>query len=466
MSVAVAATGGSNTLSAATGPNQWAISGANAGNLNGQVTFTGISSLTGAPGFQDTFTVQPGGQLTSAIAGQTADGDSLVTQILPGATTQTVVLGSGTLSEGGVPVAAYSGLSSAQNIAILSTTPTAPGADQFVLSPGSAGNLVLTSGNGAFQAVTFTSPTNSIQFDPSPGANSFTINAGGIIAPVTINEGPNSTDSLILGVQAGGTAQTVSFSNATVGAGSVSVGSLTISYTGVSNPQNLVVSGTAGADSIQLANAAGGQYAVKSTNGGFQPVTFSEPSGSLTILGGAGADSIDIPASVTYTNALTLDGQGGANSVTIEGTLGSLSLNANDSTITSTGTIANLTFTETSTANGDNINIAAGGGNITISDTSSSPSFTTFTVPAPTTSLTLNGGSGNNDTFTSSITGTFAPTLYLVGGGGTNDTTNFTTGTYNSLHTSGVTSTAFGHGFRPKLHLYPQRRWRERFHHD
>jgi hypothetical protein len=60
--------GGSDSLTGPNGANTWAITGKNAGTLNGSAAFTGIENLTGGS-IQDTFTFDSGGSITGDLVG-------------------------------------------------------------------------------------------------------------------------------------------------------------------------------------------------------------------------------------------------------------------------------------------------------------------------------------------------------------------------------------------------------------
>ena len=155
----------------------WEITGANAGTLNGQISFNGVENLAGSVDNQDTFVFTPDGSLSGTVDGGAAGFDTLV---LDGGSFETVSFialgaGSGEVWRDADAIR-YSGLEpivdntdSANRVISL----TNDADTDATLSAASATELALT--GSTFASITFPVPTQSLTIDGLAGTDVVTI---------------------------------------------------------------------------------------------------------------------------------------------------------------------------------------------------------------------------------------------------------------------------------------------------
>ncbi|HKI64387.1 MAG TPA: OmpA family protein, partial [Burkholderiales bacterium] len=152
--------------------NEWRITGADSGTLNG-VAFSGIGTLLGGAGNQDTFILEQGGSLSGYLDGGPGGFDSMVIAGGSAETVQYTATGpdSGFVQLGETTIE-YRGLepitdnSSAVN-RVLSASASS---DQITLMDGPAsGQLTLQADNGTFESHTFAAPSASLRINAGDG---------------------------------------------------------------------------------------------------------------------------------------------------------------------------------------------------------------------------------------------------------------------------------------------------------
>jgi hypothetical protein len=332
--------------------NDWQIAGVDAGAINNQVVFTGVENLVGAAGIIDAFTFLPGGRQTGTVTGQVGESDSIVVEMTvdatPEAASRSLSFGSGITSLDGTPIVSYAVIGSPDNIRINGTL----GDDSMLLGPGTfPETLLLSSGTAGFAPIEFDRPA-SLALAPGRGNDRVTVTAGSIPTTLSIFDG-DGTDSLIVAVSGGLAPVSVDLTAATVGTGSIAVGTTSIAYDGIEDSQNLFLEGTDGADTLTLM-AADDQLELMVNR---QSIMFDRPTGSLAIRGLGDDDTISVAAGLALTCSLTLDGGTGIDAVSLAGTLGAVILTASDEAVTSTAAIDTLTFQ--ATAADDSIRLAS-----------------------------------------------------------------------------------------------------------
>jgi len=156
----------------------WAITGADAGNLNGDLTFSGVESLVGAADSDDKFRFMAGGTLSGRIEGGAGGFDSLVidggdfnavTFTELGPDSGIVALDDTAITYSGLEPITYSG--TAANMIFNLTG----GADQFKLITAESGLMTLDSQNGTFEDTDFAVPSGSLTINMGGGNDVFTI---------------------------------------------------------------------------------------------------------------------------------------------------------------------------------------------------------------------------------------------------------------------------------------------------
>ncbi len=284
------------------------------------------------------------------------------------------------------------------------------GNDAFTLSANATKSINAGDGN---DSLTITGGTLTGSFDGSSGSDTLDLQTAGVTVVLSQSNsngfGGTATgiSSTFLGVNTltvtAGTGDSLTGRNATslwdIDAGTVSVGSDTLTYTGFGNTDTL--------------------------NGGTSNDTFGVSSAvalTLTINGGAGDDTFDIDASFGG----SLNGTSGVDTLDLSGvaaanaTIGALS--ANGAAVTAITTVA---------GGATNIDLITGGASATLTGGTTTPVWTvgatkSFTDGSNSVSYsgfsTLQGGTAD-DTF--NITG---PTSYVLNGGTGNDSFVFATG--------------------------------------
>ncbi len=171
---------GDNTLFGPVTNSAWQITGANSGTLNGEVQFANVENLTGAANNDDTFYLASGATLSGTLDGGPGGFDSLVLE--SGSATQETYQStgpnSGTIDVDG-QMLTYAGLepiTDNMNVANREITDTSSSDDTVLITAASTpGMTTVSSTTGAFESVTFQTPTNSLEVDADPGGSDDTI---------------------------------------------------------------------------------------------------------------------------------------------------------------------------------------------------------------------------------------------------------------------------------------------------
>jgi hypothetical protein len=429
--VAVAGGDGSDTIlgphavpvdPAVPAANDWLFDGTDAGWFNEQIRFDGIENVTGTVGTADVFTFGVGGRLTGTLTGQTADADSIVVELAvdaaPTATPQSLSFATGVITRNAATIVAHAGIAAPATVRINGTLND----DSMLLAPGTlAGTLVLTSGDGGFAPITFDRPA-SLVLAPGRGDDRVTVNAASLPTAISVSD-EEGTDSLAVVVPGVLAPLSLVLAAATPGAGAIGVGDASISYSGIEDSQNLILEGTANADSLQLA-AAGSRLRLD-VNG--QSITLDRPSGSLAIHGLGGSDTIEVAAGLSLLAPLTLDGGAETDAVSLAGVLGMVTLTANNETVVSTATIDTLSFQATTGDDSIRLTSPAPG---TIRIESLNATFSPLTLSTPLVGLEINAGGGDDSVVVELAS--FAPALFIDGQQG-DDTLTIPSGSFQTL---------------------------------
>jgi autotransporter-associated beta strand protein len=174
----------------------------------------------------------------------------------------------------------------------------------------------------------------SLTINGEDGDDTLTVDysfAGGFFnLPITFNGG-NQTgspgDTLVIN-DPPGTATTVTHTFTSASAGSVNIDGTAISYTGLEpvtdnvSATNRVFTFTGGAETITVTDgtAADGMTMIDSTLG--ESVSFTNPTGSLTINAGTGDDTVTVTSvDAGYTVDLTINGDAGSDTVNLNGSI-------------------------------------------------------------------------------------------------------------------------------------------------
>ena len=200
--------------------------------------------------------------------------------------------------------------------------------DDQIIVGGSAGNVTVSSGDGAFGTITMNQPSGLIEILPGKGNDTVTIHtqALGSNATATVTDKDGNIDKLFVGVLAGASAQSVNLTNATIDAGSIAAGLRTVSYSGIENPQNIIITTSDGNESLSL-SLVSSRLALSDLSGTVTTVTTDIPTGSLTINAAGGTDSITQNVS-NLSVPLILQGGAGTDSLTLTGLIADLTVGA------------------------------------------------------------------------------------------------------------------------------------------
>ena len=193
--------GGFDTIVGSHDHTAWNVTGAGAGSV-GNVTFTNVEHLAGAPDNEDTFAFESGGSLTGGVDGGPGGFDTLVVDAGAAAEIRSFAVdgSSGTIVAGNRTIV-YAGLEpvlvNAGNATNTVFTLTA-GADEAVLEAVSATQLRLrsTATTPTFEATTFTMPTTSLTINLGAGADNITIASLGTYTGQLIVVGGDGEDTL------------------------------------------------------------------------------------------------------------------------------------------------------------------------------------------------------------------------------------------------------------------------------
>ena len=206
-----------------------------------------------------------------------------------------------------------------------------------------ADSVVITDANGQFansaisgaarsnsnntMTVPLTSITGSsisIQADGGDDALTIDLTNGNFAKAITYDGGTQTTtDSLT--VTGGGTFATVTHTATSASAGTIAItGNSTISYLGLEpvidnlSATDRVFTFTGGAETITLVDAAGANMTIDSTLS--ESITFANPTNSLTINAGTGADTVTITsvdADGPFNASLTINGDAGDDTINL-----------------------------------------------------------------------------------------------------------------------------------------------------
>jgi len=212
--------GGSDTLAATAGTNNWQVTGANAGTLNGTTTFSGITSLSGGTG-ADTFRLGEdiptlNGSITGGGGSDTLAATNLanswqVTGANAGTLNGTTTFSGITNLSGGADTDTLTGLNRANDWRITGPAAAAvdgmnangmnslvggSGADTFTLGTGVSTFAGPISGGGGSDTLAATNGTNSWQVT---GANGGTLNGSTLFSGITNLTGGSDADTFTLG---------------------------------------------------------------------------------------------------------------------------------------------------------------------------------------------------------------------------------------------------------------------------
>src|SRR5262249_6892814 len=160
--------------------NNWAVTGANSGNLDGTdyVNFTNVQNLTASSSSDDRFDLKPGGSLSGMVTGNVAQNDTIYVTVAAGPMAQSVgfeetsqpddsLLDTWTIND--LPVVKSVNVNLPNNLIIPDGT---TGDNQSVLAKSTlAGMLQLTSTSTtpAFQPVTFDQPSGLLEIQLGTG---------------------------------------------------------------------------------------------------------------------------------------------------------------------------------------------------------------------------------------------------------------------------------------------------------
>lgn len=436
---------GSDSLTLANGTNTIAISGfetVNGGTGNDTLTLaaavtTASITVNGSTG-DDTLTLANGvNSITITFSGletiNGGTGNDTITLATAGAITVADTLGTDSLTlANGTNTVTFSGFE---------TITGGTGNDSLTFSAAVTTTTISVAGSTGDDSLTLANGTNSITISFSgletinggTGNDTITLGSAGTLTVA----GSDGTDSLTL---ANGT-NVISASGFETVNGGTGDDTITLTSTG-----SVTVAGSTGADSLTLANG----------------VNTVSASGFETINGGTGNDAITLSAVVT-TTSITVNGStgddsftlaNGANSITITFTgLETISGGTGDDAIT-LATAGTVTVAG-STGTGDILTLANGTNAVSVSGFETVAGGTgddaiTLTSAVTTTSITVNGSTGN-DSFTlangtNSITVSFSGLESINGGTGDDTITLSSSGTFTVNGSTGTDSLTLAAG--------------------
>ncbi len=356
---------GADTLVGTDAGDTWNLTGANAGDINGALSFSAFENATGGSG-DDRFLLGSAGSLSGTLDG--GDGEDTLSITLSDAA-DTVAIGGSvvTLNGAGRSYAEFETLD----------VDTLGGADALTVDPSAAGF-----------------PT-TVNLNSGDDDDSITINLlAGAATTINVDGGaPSASDSVII--------------NGTADADTIAVDGLTVTFDAtrvlLSGTENLTVAAGGGDDQLEL--------------------TGTSVTGSLSLLGGAGDDTVSLNYGIS-TGTLTVDGGTGANDALVVKTIGTdddVTLSATQVQIAGQST-ANYAGFDTLA-----LNLADGADNVTVADTSSGTATTldtgtdddTVTIAGTSSTLSIITGDGADTVDVRAIGGTAT-----IDAGTGNDTVN------------------------------------------
>ena len=404
---------GMDTLIGSDGGDTWNITGANSGDINGALSFSGFENATGGSG-GDLFLVSSGGSLSGTIDG--GDGDDEIDFTMTDA--------ADTVNVGGSVVTRNGADTSYQNFETLDVN-TLGGADSITVNPSASGF-----------------PT-TVNINSGDDDDIVTINLlAGVDTTINVDGGaPSASDSVIV--------------NGTSGDDAISVDDLTVTYDAtrilLSGIENLTVAGGDGNDTLELSGTSVPENLTLLGGAGDDLITlnYGIATGNLTVDGGTGANDALVVNSTGSVNDVTLDstqiqiaGQATANYANFD----TLALNLGDGA-------DNVTIADTNAGTATVINAGAGDDTITILGTSgvlnvnAGDGHDTINVLAIAGATTVNAGSGD-DTIN---VGSLAPdmggnvnaisALLTISGGDGSDTLNVDDSGDTTANTGTLTAT-------------------------
>jgi len=317
----VAGGGGTDTLATTDGTNAWAITGANAGSLNGAATFSAITNLTGGTG-ADTFTFANAGSVTGTVAGgATVSVDTVDLSAKTGPVAINTQTGVATGSAGTSGIEAFIG--NGANTTLTSAAFSLTGANSGTADAGIAYSGVANL-QGAAVANTIAGNGGSVTGTITNGGAGTTLS--GIITstgaqtysgPVTLGAATTLAASSVnlAGATSGAQALTINSSGATTLGGAVNVASLTTDAAGsTSIAADVTTTGaqsfgdpvTLTADAV-LASTGGGAISFGNTINGARALTLNT-SGATTLGGVVGATTALTSLTTNVGGTLSLGG--------------------------------------------------------------------------------------------------------------------------------------------------------------
>ena len=282
-----------DTLVGANTGNLWQIVGPNEVVLNG-VSYSAVANLVGATDRLDTFEFFVGGSLSGAISGGPGGGDVVDYSQRPDSIVVDLAEGTATGTAGVAGIEHFVG-----------------GAGEDVLRGPDADNTWNVTGANAGDVA-------GVSFDGFENLNGAVDNedtfvfapAGGLTG--VVDGGAGGFDSLVM---MGGTYRVIVYTATGPQSGVIDADGSLIRYDGLEPVSNsgtatdIVFNLTANADEAVLEDAGGNSSRLRSVNGTFESTTFTNPSGSVTINLGSGADRFTIDAldDTLFTGSVILD---------------------------------------------------------------------------------------------------------------------------------------------------------------
>jgi len=252
------------------------------------------------------------------------------------------------------------------------------------------GRITIVSDSDSFVDFEMAEPTTALDLNTGAGDDSITVGASFAPSATVTIDGESGTDRITYEVRGvSGTAQTV-----THGASSLSLnGSAVFDYVNTEYAEDIVIYGTSGADTIDIAAGGGGTTYVVSSDT-FDDITFDNPGsgGQITLNSGDGDDSVAVSAG-SFDSRITLQGGDGTDSLDLGScTYNTLSVAADFETVTAVSAdVTNFVF-DARPAIANRVTVSRpGAGQIQIVD-ETDIGTTTTTINDPTGSLTINTG--------------------------------------------------------------------------
>src|SRR6266581_9034216 len=276
---------GADTLVGPAADSTWHVTGVNAGTV-GNVTFTGVENLTGAPNNQDTFVFEGTGRISGVVDGGTGGFDTLVLASGQFDNVAYTITGpdSGTIDRDG-DVITYAGLEP--------TTDATGGAKTFTGTAG-ADTITVTDSGGANEFIVDIGVGEDLTFTNASAITSLTIDALGSDDTIVLNAlDANFNGNLIVNAGDGNDTITV---NAVTGSGTYTInggnntdtivasqnGNITLTDSALTIPSGTVSLTASTFEKAVLTDSGAGGHTLNAS--GF--------SGDVTLTGGGGGDTL------------------------------------------------------------------------------------------------------------------------------------------------------------------------------